>query len=309
MTPTPSLPIARIGNRAKREVVHRFPPAVWYAEARRAARVERHRPLLPPLEAPQRAQVRLLQEHGLVGTRWDHLGLPGTEELQGLLLQLAAVLADRPAQGRHSVLLGREETLEDIRLWQWGLQPEVLDLVENHLGVPVRYLGPLVHREVADGRAVDTRQWHRDIEDHRMLKLLVWLNDVDDEGGPFTYLPRRTSDAAARELRYVGGFVSDDRFAEVVAPSLWQRVTGPRWTAAMPDTARVFHRAAPPVARDRFSVTFTWMTRRPLATVPAPPWRADQVRRCVAGLDSRQRTALPPAMLAAEAGRGRSWLR
>ncbi|MQW76701.1 hypothetical protein GHK92_12515 [Nocardioides sp. dk4132] len=301
MNPT----LTRLGNRAKREVVHRFPPASWYADARRAAAVERHRPLLPELAPAQRAQVRLLQEHGFVGARWDHLGLPGTEELKALLLQLAGLLADQSARGRHSVLLGRDETLEDIRLWQWGLRPEVLDLVENHLGVPVRYFGPLVHREVADGRTVDTRQWHRDIEDMRMVKMLVWLNDVDDDGGPFTYIPRRTSEAAARELRYVGGFVSDDRFAEVVAPSIWRRVTGPQWTAGMPDTARIFHRAAPPVARDRYSMTFTWMTRRPLATMPAPAWRPDQVRRCVAGLDSRQRLALPPAMLAAEAGRTR----
>ncbi|WP_166140038.1 phytanoyl-CoA dioxygenase family protein [Nocardioides ochotonae] len=292
MNPT----LSRFGNRAKREVIHRFPPATWYADARRAARVERHRPLLPPLEAAQRAQVRLLQEHGLVGAPWHHLGLPGTHDLQDLLLQLAGVLADRSPGGSHSVLLGRDETLEDIRLWQWGLQPEVLDLVENHLGVPVRYFGPLVHREVADGRVVDTRQWHRDIEDLRMLKVLVYLDDVEEDGGPFTYVPRRTSAAAARELRYVGGFVGDARFSEVVPPSLWRPVTGPRWTAAMPDTARIFHRAAPPIARDRYSVTFTWMTRHPLATIRSAPWRPDQVRRCVAGLDARQRTALPVSM-------------
>ena len=292
MNPT----LTRLGNRAKREVIHRFPPATWYADARRAARVERHRPLLPPLEAPQRAQVRLLQEHGFFGAPWGHLGLPGTEDLHGLLLQLAGVLADRSPRGSHSVLLGRDETLEDIRLWQWGLRPEVLDLVENHLGVPVRYFGPLVHREVADGRVVDTRQWHRDIEDLRMLKILVYLDDVEEDGGPFTYAPRRTSEAAARELRYVGGFVGDDRFSEVVPPSIWRTVTGPRWTAAVPDTARIFHRAAPPVARDRYSVTFTWMTRRPLATIPSAAWRPDQVRRCVAGLDARQRSALPVSM-------------
>ncbi|NPC97802.1 hypothetical protein [Nocardioides sp. zg-DK7169] len=292
MNPT----LTRLGNRAKREVIHRFPPATWYTEARRAARTERHRPLLPPLESAQRAQLRMMQENGFVAGHWDRLGLPGTEELKGLLLQLAGVLGDRDPGGAHSVLLGRDETLEDLRLWRWGLQPEVLDLVENHLGVPVRYFGPLVHREVADGRMVDTRQWHRDIEDHRMLKILVWLNDVDEDGGPFTFVPRRTSDAAARELRYVGGFVPDPRFGEVVPPSTWQRLTGPQWTAGMPDTARIFHRAAPPVARDRYSVTFTWMTRRPLATVPAAPWRPDQVRRCVADLDARQRASLPPSM-------------
>lgn len=294
--------LARLGNRAKREIVHRFPPATWYAEARRAARVDRYRPLLPALSTPQRAQVRMLQEHGFVGASWGSLGLPGTEELKPLLLQLADLLADR-APGSdpdrsHLVMLGRDEMLEDLRLWQWGLQPEVLDLVENHLGVPARYFGPLVHRELADGRFVDTRRWHRDIEDHRMLKILVWLNDVDEDGGPFTYIPRRASVAAARQLRYVGGFVGDERFGEVAPPSTWLQATGPRWGAGMPDTARIFHRAAPPVARDRYSVTFTWMSRRPLATIPSSPWRPDQVRRCLSGLDERQRATLPPAITA-----------
>ena len=257
---------------------------------------ESHRPHLPSIGPKHRRLVEELRESGICVTRWDQMGLPGVDELKPLLLDLADVLADRSPRGSHSVLLGRDEMLQDLALWRWGLQPQVLDLVENYLGVPVRYFGPLVHRECCDGRVVDTRQWHRDIEDRRLLKILVWLNDVDTEGGPFTFVTRGHSQKAARELHYVGGFVSDERFAESVPRKSWRQATGPRWTAGIPDTAQIFHRAAPPTARDRFSVTFTWMTRHPWATIATAPWRPDQVKRCIDGLDDRQRGCLPPAM-------------
>lgn len=294
--------VARIANRAKREVIHRVPAVRRRVESQRLALEDAHRPFLPRIDDEGRRLVSEMRADGVALTRWDAMGLPGVEELKPLLLELAGVLADRDPKGSHTVLLGRDEMLEDIRLWQWGMRPEVLDLVENYLGVPVRYYGPLVHRECADGRMVDTRQWHRDIEDFRMMKILVWLNDVDEEGGPFTYVPRGPSEAAARTLRYVGGFVDDERFAALVPRESWRRATGPQWTAGVPDPVAIFHRAAPPVARDRYSVTFTWMTRRPFKTISAAPWRADQVARCVDGLDERQRACLPPAMSAALPG-------
>ncbi|WP_244928842.1 hypothetical protein [Nocardioides sp. W7] len=291
--------VARAANRAKRELIHRVPAVRSHVEASRATRVDAHRHRLPTLDAAHQRLVRELRGSGMVVAPWGAMGLPGVDSLKPLLLELSGVLAERSPGGSHSVLLGRDEMLEDVALWQWGLQPRVLDLVENYLGVPVRYFGPLVHRECGDGRTVDTRQWHRDIEDHRMLKILVWLNDVDSDGGPFTYVPRTPSTAAARALHYVGGFVADEQFAATVPRDTWRQATGPRWTAGVPDTAQIFHRAAPPTSRDRFSVTFTWMTRWPYATITPEPWRPDQVRRCLAGLDARQRACLPPAMLRA----------
>ncbi|HTW18381.1 MAG TPA: hypothetical protein VMF51_24870 [Nocardioides sp.] len=289
--------VARAANRAKRELIHRVPAVRRRVDEHRASLADDHRSRLPDLAPAHRQLVDDLRGNGMSVTRWDAMGLPGVDPLKPLLLQLSGLLADRSPGGSHSVLLGRDEMLEDVALWRWGLQSQVLDLVENYLGVPVRYYGPLVHRECSDGRTVDTRQWHRDIEDHRMLKILVWLNDVDSDGGPFTYVPRPRSTSAARALRYVGGFVDDERFAAAVPRETWRQATGPRWTAGVPDTAQIFHRAAPPTARDRYSVTFTWMTRRPFTTIAAAPWRPDQVRRCVAGLDPRQRACLPPAMV------------
>lgn len=296
--------IERAGNRAKREVMARFPPAGRWAESRRTAVREAHRSRLPAIDEHRRRQLEVLDERGIVSGPWSDLHQPGVEALKPLLTALADDLAARPAvsdDGDSTIRLGRDAMLEDISLYQWGLQDEMLDLVENHLGVPARYYGPLVHRELADARVINTRQWHRDIEDHRVLKVLVFLNDVDAEGGPFTYVPLDVSTQAATQLRYAGGYVDDERFASLVPREEWLQATGPRWTAAMPDTARIFHRAQAPVARDRYSVTFTWTSRRPVKVIAGDPWSRSQAQRAMHGLGGRQRDALPPDVRAAGA--------
>jgi hypothetical protein len=187
--------------------------------------------------------------------------------------------------------------LADSYIWQWGLQDRVLDLVENFIGLPVRYYGAHVRREVADGECADTRQWHRDIEDHRVLKMLVWINDVGLDGGPFEFLPRKWTDSAIRELGYVSGFVGDDDLARVVPRTEWRAADGPRWTAVLGDTAGILHRARPPTKQDRYSVTFSWTSRRPITTIPAEPFTPDQAARIRRYLTPRQLACLPRALV------------
>jgi hypothetical protein len=293
--------VDRVANRAKRELIAKFPPATRWVESRRRAVADAYRSQLPVLDDRQRRSVQLLEERGIVSGPWTDFAQPGIEELKPLLTALADALARRPARAGGSdstVSLSRDEMLEDVTLFQWGLQDDILDLVENYLGVPTHYYGPLVRRELADSRVVSTRQWHRDIEDHRVLKILVWLNDVDVDGGPFTYVPLAASQAAARRLRYVSGFVDDERFAAVVPRTQWMQATGPRWTAVMPATAQIFHRAQAPVAQDRYSVTFTWTSRSPVKVIRGEPWRPDQLQRAVRHLGSRQVEALPPVVRA-----------
>lgn len=294
--------VDRLTNRAKRVAIARFPPATRWAESRRSAAREANRSRLPALDDRQHHQVQVLEERGIVTGSWGELGLPGAEELKPLLSSLAGDLAGRPAVSEDSTIrLGRDAMLDDVSLYQWGLQEAVLDLVENYLGVPARYYGPLVHRELADARVINTRQWHRDIEDHRVLKVLVVLNDVDSDGGPFTYVPLATSQRVARQLRYAGGYVDDERFASMVPRGEWLQATGPQWTAAMPDTARIFHRAQAPVAGDRYSVTFTWTSRTPVKVIGSDPWSPGQARRAVRGLGGRQLDVLPADVRAAAA--------
>ena len=166
-----------------------------------------------------------------------------------------------------------------------------LDLAENHIGLPVHYLGVEVKRERADGRAEDVRQWHMDIEDRRMLKLIVYLSDVDDGCGPFEYIDLMRSGEAARVLRYSSGFVSDAVMDRVVPQENWLRGVGPRLSAIFVDSSRIFHRVVAPTTTDRYSMTFSYSSTTSYQVFPEFMLSAKALRRLSHQLTPRQRAA------------------
>lgn len=222
------------------------------------------------------------------------MGVPRTEELMTALDRVADGLRRRHPGGASTLRPPPAELVADHVLWHWGLEERVLAVVENYLGVPARYYGPDVRREVADHRDSGVRRWHRDIEDRRMIKILVWLNDVDEQGGPFAYVPVGHSATATRELRYVSGFIRDERLHAVVPRETVLTVPGPKWTTLVADNTRLIHRATPPRARDRYSVTFTYSSRHPVKTMAHVSWDRDQTARIRSGLTPRQLACLPP---------------
>lgn len=286
--------IRRVANRAKREVISQVPPARWAADSLDERRRRQWAAQLPSLSGPGADIVRGLEQDAIVvGQLDDDFATPGNAGLKVALEALVGPLSQQDRSGGSTLRPGQADLVSDLALWHWGLQEELLDVVEHYLGVAPRYFGPEVRREVADSQATGVRQWHRDSEDRRMVKVLVWLNDVDELGGPFAYIPVDRSTEAVRELRYVSGFVSDEKLYSIVPEGEVRTVTGPKWTAFMADNTRLVHKASPPVARDRYSVTFTWSTRHPLKTIEPVPWTASQVERIRTGLTERQLGCLP----------------
>lgn len=256
-------------------------------------RIERHRLDLPAVPHQTQKLLARLQADSVVVSTIDALAVPGTARARAGLDALVERLAARPATEQNPVRPTHQELVDDPAVWRWGLDEGLIDLAEHHLGVPVRYYGADVRRELADGRQLDVRCWHRDTEDHKVLKILVWLNDVSDTGGPFAFLPPEATRRASHDLHYLSGYVSDARMTDAVPPSEWRTCPGPKWTALLTDTSAVFHRAQPPVGADRYSVTFTWTSRRPLRTFPVEPFDAAQCRVLTEGLTERQRACLP----------------
>jgi len=286
--------LSRMTNRAKRQVIARFAPVNRLVQNAYEARLRDHRPHLPSISPAASALIEKLESTGVVITSLDELGIPGTDRLKVILEGLKASLAERDPEGASELKPAHEELMADVELWRWGLDQQLLDLVENYVGLPVTYYGAAVYRQVADGQIEGTRQWHRDIEDHKVFKILVWLNDVGPRGGALQYVPRQVSDPGVQELKYVAGFVSDPKMAEVVPTAEWVKATGPQWTAALADTARILHRASPAEDQDRYSVTFTWTSRNPIKTMPAAePLTADEDARIRAGLNPTQLACLP----------------
>lgn len=285
--------VRQIANRAKRELIARPTPVRTFVNTTYETRLRRHRPRLPRLTVEDKALVDRLCLDGVAVTDLDALHLDGTPAVQGALDRLRQRLAETPRGQQSTLRPARDDLLHDVALWRWGLDERLLDIVENYIGLPVRYYGADVRCEVANGETVGVRQWHRDVEDHRMFKILVWLDDVGPGGGPFEYVLRSHTADATHSLRYVSGFVSDERMSMVVPATEWFQGTGPQWTAVVADTTSVFHRAQPPQGVDRYSVTFTWTSRHPVKTVESDPLGAHHVRRLTAGLNGRQLACLP----------------
>jgi len=288
MAQAPIAEFERIANRAKRELMARVPPVGWAVDMRYERRLRHHAGQLAPLSATHTELVSRLRREGAIVTTLDELGLSGIQALKESLSTLAARLADHHASDR----LGRDDLIE-TGAWQWGLQTDVLALVENYLGLPALYCEPEVRREPANGRQDTVRQWHRDPEDHRMFKIIIWLNDVSPAGGAFEWLPRPRTQEATRKLGYVSGFVSDHDMEQVMARQLWCNAPGPRWTAVLGDTMSIFHKAGVPQDKDRYSITYSWTSRWPIKPYPIEPFSAAQAEAVRQGLSARQRAALP----------------
>jgi hypothetical protein len=281
----------RVANRAKRELIARVPPVGWAVEMRYERRLRQHAGQLAPLSATHERLVSQLRRDGAIVTTLDELGLSGIDDLKASLATLAARLGAQHGSDR----LSRDDVVE-TGAWRWGLQSDVLALVEGYLGLPALYCEPEVRRERANGRRDTVRQWHVDPEDHRMFKMIVWLHDVSPAGGAFEWLPRSYTEAATQELGYVSGFVSDNDMERVMPRRLWCQAPGPRWTAVLGDTRSIFHRAGVPQDKDRYSITFSWTSRWPIKPFPIDPFSPAQAEAIRHGLSARQRAALPKAI-------------
>ena len=286
---------ARLPGHAKQEVLARVAPLRLLADSRHQRRLRQFAPQLPVLPPEREAVLDEVRTRGAAVTSLDALGFPGTAELKAGAHELTDEFAQQHRSTLSTVRPPREWVLGRPAIWQWGLNEQVLDMVESYIGLPARYHGASVRCERATGEALGVRQWHRDIEDRRMLKLLVWLNDVDEDGGPFEYVDRAHTPDLTRSLHYVSGYVSDEAIRRQVPESEWHRGTGPMWTCVVADPRNLFHRAMPPVRRDRYSLTFSYTSRFPIRTLSGPALSRQEREWATGGLNARQLACLPRA--------------
>lgn len=259
--------LGRIANRTKRALLQlpvvRALDGFSYLQA-----LESHSMRLPRLRPPHLATLETLRTVGAVCIPAETLAFAECKAMFAALALLVDELraADTRADNAPRVSFARLAELPEIFLW--GLNVQLLDLIENYLQLPVCYHGVSVRREVADGRATDVRQWHMDPEDRRMCRIIIYLNDVRSGGGPFELIERTRTIEAAKRLSYHSGFVSDRRMEVHVPRSEWREIHADAGYAVVADTCRVFHRAQAPRTADRYSVTFSYTSTRPIKRYP-----------------------------------------
>ena len=285
--------VGRALNRFKREVLRlpgfRVVRGYSYGQA-----LEQHLTRLPPLDARELPILESLRRDGAAVVDIEGLGLPETPGFFSALDKLVAELkATKPVNGDNSPRISAKRIMELPEIYLWGLNERLLSLVENYVGLPIRYHGVDVRREIADGRPNDVRLFHIDTEDHRMFRAVIYLNDVAAGEGPFEYIPRETTIGAARTLHYGSGFVSDQNMEQVVPREAWRQATAKAKWGAFADTCRVFHRAQAPRTKDRFSATVTWTSTTPIKSYPSVPLTDSLYSFLASRINERQLAVLP----------------
>lgn len=207
-----------------------------------------------------------LARHGVAQTTLAELGVPGTEQmwwrLEPMLPELAA-LAPGNSQERgefaYSALWDPVDLVERApELLLWGLESQLVDLVEAYLGQRSRCQGTFLRRDLANGVRAGTRRWHLDINDVRYPKIIIYLRDVDDDTGPLQTVPIDPFSALRGRKS-----VSDAEMRAQIPSASWTSWTGPAGTVLFIDTARIYHRGKVPL-RDRLTLMYSYSSTAPV---------------------------------------------
>lgn len=260
--------LRRVIRKTRRELYWRSRQILWlrpFASLKRSLWIKRRAAYAPALSRPHPKDVPLLEalkRDGMAILPVKDLGWPGTEEMLAVLKQLVRELEAA------AVTKGGETEIPHARvcahpvLRDWGASPRARAFVEGYLELPAFHGAPRVKREAADGGCRGVRRWHLDVEDFRVLKLILYLNDVEAGGGPFEYFSLEKGKAVSDSLgRRGGGLATDDMLREAgLDAAVSETARYPKHTAILVDAARILHRAQPPVDRDRYAVTFSWLS-------------------------------------------------
>jgi hypothetical protein len=287
--------LERAANKLKREI-YRLPAIRVYRGYEYHEALEAHALQLPRLAAADLPVLEALRREGAHVAPVESFGLSGTDamlEACGILAGELRAQTTNNGNAFNAPRLPIHRLMELPEIYLWGLDERLLDLVENYVGLPIRYHGADIRREIADGKLNDVRQWHIDAEDWRMFKIILYLNDVVPGGGPFQYIPRGTTVETARRLGYSSGFVSDDAMATALPRSRWVECLAKAHSAVMADTCKVFHRAQPPRTAERYSVTFSWTSNVAVKSYPSTPMTDATHALILSRLSARQRSCLP----------------
>ncbi len=260
--------------------------------------LDQHSPFLPQLDDQGKLIVDRLRQEGTCTIPIEQLQLRTTEAMLHTALCLAdSLLTSAGGSGKVEnceVASAIEDLRESPEVLLWALEPKLLDIIENYIGLPILYQGFGVRRSIADGQYSGVRRWHMDWEDRRIIKIIIYLNDVAPGGGPYEYLPRQTTAKAIKTLNYYNlGYLSDAEMLKAVPQENWQACIASKGSVIITDTSGVFHRAQPPTKKERFSITFCYTSANPQVI-----WRVRKMPRqeweiINSGLSQRQRDCLP----------------
>lgn len=258
------------------------------------AQVKKYVKDLPIISLEDLKKVEFLHDEGAFITSLEELKIPSTSLINASakLLPLLAVSGSKFDNKNSTISLPLLELMKYPEIFMWGLEERLLNIIENYIGLPVLYHGAHFRREVANGKLIGVRQWHIDVEDYRMVRIIVYLNDVTTNGGPFEYISKSLSSSLRKTLKYTSGYISDEIIKRLIPISNCKSCPGSSGTVIFSDTSNVFHRAKPPVEKDRFSITFCYTSRKPITIFNKVILTEDELELISSQLSPRQRQCI-----------------
>lgn len=282
--------IKRIPNKIKR-IFLQFTVLKIASEFFYKTQVKKYVKYLPKISPKDLTLIESLHQQGVFITSLEELQIPSTSlaiaSAKKLLPELQVSSSDE-----NVISVPLFKLIKFPEIFCWGLEERLLNIIENYIGLPIIYHGANFRREIANGKTIGVRQWHTDVEDHRMVKIIVYLNDVSLNGGPFEYISKHSTSLLRQTLQYSSGFVSDELIKTIVPISDWKPCTGRSGTVIFSDTRNIFHRAKPPVATDRFSITFYYTSRRPITIFSKVTFSRNELLRISSKLSKRQKDCI-----------------
>ncbi len=284
-------------NKIKREI-RKLPIFHSLLEQNYQADLAEHKNYLPVISPEDSEIVNSMKQNGVFITSLEKLSIPPTDQMVEVAQKL---VQEFPAfSSRETFEISPfVPTLPHSKLVQkypeiflWGLEERLLNMIENYIGLPVCYQGAEFRRGIANGEVVDVRQWHIDTEDHRMFKIIVYLNDVNANGGPFECLPKPLTSRASQALKYYSGFVGDQTMETVIPKSDWKTCIGESGTTVFADTCNIFHRAKAPTASERYSITYSYTSVKPIEYRSKLKFSPDEWQAISSRLTQRQINSL-----------------
>ena len=251
-----------------RREISRIPPIQAIKEQAYQKALNNHLQFLPELDAQGSLIVKELREEGTCIIPIEDLQLSSTSAMMSVAQTLAdnlKILDTDPNTDNNCELGSSKEDLREFsEMLLWALEPKLLDIIENYIGLPILYQGFAMRRSIADGKYSGVRRWHIDWEDRSIIKVIIYLNDVLPGGGAYNYISRKTTPEAIKKLNYYNlGYVSDEEMAAAVPRNSWNTCLAPKGSVIISDTSSVFHRAQPPTHHERYSITFCYTSAMP----------------------------------------------
>lgn len=250
-----------------------------------------HRHFLPALSAADQKIISDLDSEGVSITSLDELNFVETASFlsaaDGLmpklkvglpvranLLQAAEDLALEASRLKGRNLMGERDIYqvhaskfamneEAPEFFLYGLNDRLLNIAENHIGLPPAYIGADLARDLNEGADVANRRWHRDPEEapfKRQLKVCVYLSDVTDESVCFEFIPKSLTPPCFY------GTLANAEMENLVPKRFWKPCLGKRGTVIFAAINEIYHHARPPLASgeaERISAWFLYTSRNP----------------------------------------------